>query len=135
MPGVYLFDVDETLWCSNGPVTRPMLEDLRKQGHIVGLCGNLHCFMERVTDWYNVISCTTNFDTLVTLGFLVPKQYWLKSFLISCRNADFYTMVGNELGRVNSLGFKCQSADGEETRAAGSPWRFIVEDDFAGGVR
>ena len=53
---VYAFDVDETLEVSNGPVKLFDLVKLRKQGHIVGLCGNwamvtLHC-----PDWHHICS-------------------------------------------------------------------------------
>lgn len=127
MPKVFAFDVDETLVISGGPVTLESLITLRDEGHIVGLCGNLHCFMERVPGWQDYISFTLNFDTLVTLGGLLPKEYWLKTFTISCRNAEEYIMVGNRLGVTG--------ASDDEGAAQRAGWRFILERDFAAGAR
>ena len=127
MPKVYLFDVDETLEISNGPIPLTALVELRDQGQIVGLCGNLHCFMERVPKWWEYISVTTNFDTLTTLGGLLPKEYWLRTFLVSCRTAEEYILVGNVLG--------VSGASDDKGSAERAGWRFIKEDDFANGVR
>ena len=124
---VYAFDVDETLECSNGPIPLQAMLDLRREGHIVGLCGNLHCFMERVHNWHDYISFTLNFDTLLTLGGLLPKEYWLRTFLISCRNAEEYIMVGNIMGVTG--------ASDDKGAAEKAGWRFIGEKEFAGGVR
>lgn len=116
MLGVWLFDVDETLTISGGPVTLESMMELRRQNQIVGLCGNLHCFMERVPKWWEYISVTTNFDTLTTLGGLLPKEYWLRTFLVSCRNMDRYVLVGNRLGETG------MSDDEGAVLRAGKPW-------------
>ena len=127
MPKVYAFDVDETLEISAGPVKLQSLIDLRNEGCIVGLCGNLHCFMERVPKWWEYISFTLNFDTLLTLGTLLPKEYWLRTFVISCRDAEEYILIGNILGVSGA------SDDKGASERAG--WRFIQESEFANGVR
>ena len=127
MPKVYAFDVDETLEVSGGPVRLEALLELRRRGHVVGLCGNLHCFMERVPRWWEYISFTLNFDTLYTLGTLLPKDYWLKTFTISCRDAEEYILVGNILG--------VSGASDDRGSAERAGWRFIRESDFATGER
>lgn len=134
---VYCFDVDECLETSNGPVTVQMLKDLRAEGHILGICGNLSAFLPKVHDWHTFISVTMNFDFGFEgryLGGLVPKWMWLHCFKhVAFPGAEDYVMVGNSFGRENSLGFKCCSHDDVSAVQAG--WHFILEDDFARGVR
>lgn len=112
---VYAFDVDETMETSNGPVTVDMLRELRGQGHIVGLCGALCRFLQKVPDWHEVISFTLNFDfgfngwyAPYGLNSPIPKPVWLE-----------YVMVGNVQGRTNSLGVVCGSADDVAARMMG----------------
>jgi hypothetical protein len=126
---VFAFDVDDTLSISNGPIPLEHLLELKAKGEAVGLCGNLHCFMERVPDWPRYISFTMNFDTLYTLGGLLPKEYWLRTFLVSCRNAEAYYFIGNELGITGA------SDDKGSCERAGPPWKFIREDEWMSGVR
>lgn len=137
MPKCYAFDVDECLETSNGPVTIQMLRDLHGEGHIVGICGNLSAFLPRCPDWHRFISFTLNLDFGFQgqyLGYLIPKAIWLHCFQhTSLPGADEYVMVGNQFGRVNSLGVKCGSHDDIAAKDAG--WRFILEDDFAAGAR
>lgn len=134
MPKCYAFDVDECLETSNGPVTVQMLKDLRAQGHVLGICGNLSAFIPKIPDWHTFISFTTNFDFGPYIGGLIPKEIWLHCFQhIACPGMEEYVMVGNVFGETNSLGFKCGSHDNEAAAKAG--WRFIREDDFAKGVR
>lgn len=137
MAKAYAFDVDECLETSKGPVTVAMLKRLHDEGHVVGICGNLSAFLPRCPDWHRFISFTMNFD----FGFngwygmgLVPKVVWLHCFQhVACPGLDEYVMVGNVFGRVNSSGHACGSHDDEAASQAG--WRFILEDDFAAGVR
>ena len=137
---IYAFDVDETLEVSNGPVTIQMLKDLRKEGHIVGLCGALCRFLQKVPDWHNIISFTLNFDfgfnnwyAAYGLHSPIPKAIWLHCFQhATFPGAEEYILVGNQFGRVNSLGFTCGSSD--DIAAAQAGWRFILEDDFATGA-
>lgn len=135
---VYAFDVDECLETSNGPITIQMLKDLRKEGHVLGICGNLRAFIPVVSSWHEFISFTLNFD----FGFngwygglsLIPKAVWLHCFQhVAFPGADEYIMVGNIFGEKNNLGFVCGSRDNEAAQQAG--WRFIKEDDFARGQR
>jgi len=140
---VFAFDVDECLWTSNGPVTELMLRELRKEGAILGICGNLSAFIPRCLGWHEFISFTTNFDLglfggafcSVSLNYgIIPKAIWLmslKNHVIV--NADDYIMVGNVQGQKNSLGVVCNSQD--DVAAAQAGWRFIKESDFAEGVR
>lgn len=141
MPKVYAFDIDETLETSNGPVTVQMLKDLRKDGHIIGLCGALCRFLQKVPDWQDIVSFTLNFDfgfngwyARYGLFSLLPKEVWLHCFQhATFPGAEEYIMVGNRLGRTNSLGHVTGSDDEGAAQRAG--WRFILEDDFATGVR
>ena len=138
---VYAFDVDETIETSQGPVTVQMMRDLRKEGHIVGLCGALCRFLQKVPDWHEVISFTLNFDfgyngwySQYGLHSHIPKPIWLHCFQhVTFPGADEYILVGNVSGEKNSLGVVTGSHDSEAAAAAG--WKFIKEDDFARGVR
>lgn len=130
----YAFDVDEALEVSNGPITIEMLRNLKREGHIIGICGNLNCFCTKVPDWYEVISFTLNLDFGPYLGGLIPKGTWLHCFKhTTFPQAEEYIMVGNIFGEKNSLGFVCGSHD--STAAAQAGWRFIKEDNFAQGMR
>lgn len=51
----FAFDVDECLEISKGPVTLASLRELRAQGHIVGICGNMNVICQ-VPDWHTFIS-------------------------------------------------------------------------------
>lgn len=69
-PRLYVFDVDETLEVSNGPVSVAALRALREQGHIVGLCGNWAVFVRALPDWHRIVS------------FIGPLQLSKADFLI-----------------------------------------------------
>lgn len=109
-PKVYAFDVDECMETSNGPVTVQMLKDLRKEGHIIGICGALCRFLQKVPDWHEVISFTLNFDfgyeqwyAGYGLRSLIPKEVWMHCFQhVTYPDAAEYIMVGNIAGQKNS---------------------------------
>lgn len=122
---VYAFDVDECLEISNGPVTLKMMEELREEGHIIGICGNMGVFCQ-VPDWHKRVS-------FLGQGVTPSKAHFLHNLKLNIPYAEDWIMVGNVLGALNSLGFVCQSPDSEMARMAG--WRFIKEDDFAKGER
>lgn len=118
---IYLFDVDETLDCSGGPVTADMLFWLKDEGHIVGLCGNwakaLHCY----PNWHRFFSfigpiATAKPEYLAQISTYAPVQ-------------EDYILVGNDysVGQYNS--------PDDAPLAAEAGWRFINEIDFANGVR
>lgn len=128
MPKVYAFDVDETLEVSAGPILIADLLTLRRQGHVIGLCGNVHAFCTRVANWWEIISFTLNLDTGPYLGGLIPKDIWLRMFReTSWPAAEEYILVGNVLG--------VSGASDDQGGAQRAGWRFIKEDDFARGVR
>lgn len=135
---LYSFDIDETLEISNGPVSIQSLVELKEQGHIVGLCGNWALFVQRVKSWHNLISFVNCAPPLFiqelnrTSPVRMDKAWFLQE-LKRYIPAEDYVHVGNEFGRKNSLGFVCGSQDSEAAQIAG--WRFILEDDFAKGVR
>ena len=134
---VYALDVDETLEISNGPVTLHMMQELREQGHVVGICGNWGLFCQVVQGWQNLISFVNCVPPLFVQaaagqGVRVDKA-WFLNHLQQYVRADEYILVGNVKGEKNSLGFICGSEDSEAAKLAG--WRFIKEDDFAGGAR
>jgi len=114
---IYLFDVDETLEVSGGPVKINQLINLRKQGHIIGLCGNFAVFVQRVGGWNHLIS-------LMKIS-REPKRIFLsevRQFIPAAR----YVMVGN----VNPTGGNY--SDREEAVVAG--FEFIEEKDFKEGL-
>ncbi len=134
MVKLYSFDVDETLEISNGPVKLQSLIDLRVRGHIVGLCGNWGLFCNRVQGWHHMISFV-NCSLVIAdqSGKLHGDKAWFLSELKKYIPAEEYIHVGNRFGRVNSLGHVCGSHD--EDAAQRSGYRFILEDEFARGVR
>lgn len=115
---VYAFDVDETLEISAGPVKLDSLMALRVEGHIVGICGNMGAFCQRVSGWQHLIS-------FLGQGQL-PKDVFLHNLKINIP-ADDYVMVGNILG--------VSGASDDQGAAARAGWRFIKESDFANGAR
>ena len=128
----YAFDVDETLEISNGPVTLQSMMELRCQGHIVGICGNWACLTQRINGWQHIVSFINCVPEYWVDGKRSDKVDFLK-LLHMYVPADDYVMVGNVLGELNSLGFKCGSDDKGAAERAG--WRFIDESSFARGVR
>ncbi|HEX3595300.1 MAG TPA: HAD family hydrolase [Polyangiaceae bacterium] len=119
LPVLYAFDVDHTLDVSGGPVTTALLRALREEGHIVGLCGNWAVFVRAVPDWHRVVS------------FLGPFSVTKAQFLVQLRKyvpASDFVMVGND--PLTGVGV---SEDRAAANEAG--WRFVVEADFAAGVR
>ena len=125
---VYAFDVDETLEISNGPVFLSDIMALKQaDGVCVGLCGNWGKFFALVHRWQDYISFFN--------GFIDKKEYMklLREHSGPYMGATEFVMVGNQKGRTNSLGFVTESADSAAAAYAG--WRFILEDDFAKGMR
>ena len=116
---VFAFDVDHTLEVSDGPVTVAALRELAEQGQVVGPCGNWAAFVRAVPDWQRVVS------------FLGPLGITKAEFLMQLRlhvPATDYVMVGNdpETGHGSSP---------DRSAAAEAAWRFVLERDFAAGVR
>ena len=115
---IYAFDVDETLDISGGPIPLAALQALRSEGHCVGLCGNFAAVTLRVPRWHTFLS------------FIGPMGMTKADFLAQIKTyvpAEEVVMVGNIQGVTGS------SADSEA--AAEANVRFIVERDFAAGVR
>jgi hypothetical protein len=115
---VYAFDVDETIEVSAGPVPLAALAELRKNGCIVGLCGNWAVFVERTPNWHEYVSFMGPHGT--------PKETFLESMRASLK-ADDYVMVGNIKG--------VSGASDDQGAAERSGWRFIRETEFAKGAR
>jgi len=128
---VYAFDVDDTLEISNGTISLASLMQLRRDGHIVGICGNLNAFC-RVEGWQHLVSFTLNFDTYPIfggpMGSCFSKDVWLRLFReTTFPNADDYVMVGNIIGVTG--------ASDDQGAAQRAGWRFISEQSFANGER
>ena len=128
---VYAFDVDETLEPARGPVTLQSIRDLREQGHIVGICGNLAGFC-RIDDWHKLVSFLLHFDTYPLfggpMGSCLPKEAWLRVFReVTFTGAEDYVMVGNIQG--------VSGGSDDQGAAQRASWRFIKESDFAEGQR
>lgn len=114
---VYAFDVDETLEISKGPVSLKSMMDLRVEGHIVGVCGNMGVFC-KVPGWQHLSS-------FLGQGH-VPKELFLANLKENIPAED-YVMVGNIMG--------VSGASDDQGSAARAGWRFIKETDFAAGTR
>ena len=116
---LYAFDVDETLEVSGGPVAMESVAELRRQGHIVGLCGNFAVVTRTFPrDWHGLFS------------FIGPAGLTKADFLLQLKHyvpCDEVVMVGNVFGVSGS------SRDSEAAELAGV--RFIQESDFAAGER
>lgn len=115
---VYAFDVDETLEISGGPVKISDMMQLRVEGHIVGVCGNMGAFCQRLSGWQHLIS-------FLGQGLLHKDQFL--AHLKLAIPADDYVMVGNILG--------VSGASDDQGSAQRAGWRFIKESDFATGAR
>lgn len=114
---VYLFDVDETLEISGGPVKLQALMDLRIAGHAVGLNGNWAALVSKTPGWQHLISF---FNVgLPKDAYIAELRRWIA--------AEEFVMVGNILGVSGG------SDDYGAAQRAGI--RFIKESDFARGVR
>ena len=116
---IYAFDVDETLEVSGGPVKINDLVTLKKEGHILGICGNFAVGTHGIPSWAQLFS------------FLGPMGMTKAGFLDQIRTyvppAEEYVMVGNDDRYFG------QSKDKQAADEAG--WRFIREYAFADGAR
>ena len=111
MVNIYLFDVDGTIEVSFGPVTIAQMVNLKRSGHIIGLCGNWGLFVRTVQGWENLLSLI---GPIGTSKALYMSQ--IKIFI----PADRYIFVGNA------------PPDNIEARDAG--WEFIREVEFKDGI-
>lgn len=116
---IYAFDVDETLDVSGGPINTSDLLRLKREGHILGICGNFHVGTHRIGVWPDL------FSFLGPMG--MTKAGFLEQIKTYCPPADDYVMVGNDDRYFG------QSKDRQAAEEAG--WRFIREHHFAGGQR
>lgn len=87
MPDLIAFDVDETLWCSGGPVQPQHLVKLKSRGHTLGLCGNWGLVTSQVQGWQKV------FSFIGPIG--IAKDLYLNQ-LRTYVPSDRYFMVGND---------------------------------------
>ena len=114
----YCFDVDECLEISAGPVKLQSLMDLQQEGHIIGLCGNWAKVTQLIGNWHRLFS------------FIGPMEMTKEAFLIQLKTyvpCEEVVMVGNiqgVTGRSDDAG-----------AALRAKVRFIMEKDFASGVR
>ncbi len=127
---VYLFDVDHTLECSNGPVKIQSMADLCNEGHITGICGNFTCFAKRVKYWYKICSLFNTFFMYERDGVRMDKTDFML-FVRSAVDADDYVLIGNSLRDKD----KIPDISDDEGSAERAGWRFIKEDAFARGAR
>lgn len=119
---VWCFDVDETLSVGRppGPIDIIELLKLRKDGHIVGICGNWGQFVKSVKSWGMYV------DFITPIAGSHDKRPYLEALRVGI-DADDYVLVGN-IGGVSG------STD-EKQIAEDTGWRFIKESDFAAGAR
>jgi len=123
---VYAFDVDDTLEVSHGPVKLESLMELRRQGHIIGLCGNIQPMM-CVNGWWHLISF---------FNYAQCKNVFLWELKNLTSYAEEHVMVGN-IGPLDARTYHIPQTGGSDdmSQALAAQWRFIKEDDFANGVR
>ena len=115
---IYAFDVDHTLIISSGPVTLESIIELRKEGHIVGICGNWAAVVQCVMGWHNLFSFIGPME--------IPKALFLNQISTFIR-AESYIMVGNIIG--------VSGASDDKGAAEQAGWKFIQENSFAAGHR
>ena len=115
---IYAFDVDHTLEISSGPITLESLVPLRKDGHILGICGNWAAVAQCVVGWHNLFSFIGPME--------IPKALFLNQISTFIR-AEEYIMVGNIIG--------VSGASDDKGAAEQAGWRFISEISFAHGER
>lgn len=118
MKTLYMFDVDETLEVSHGPIKLSQLVNLFNQGHIIGLCGNWGLFVNVVQDWHRVISVMGCWPGQRKHEFLREAKRIIP--------ADRYIMIGN----VNPSNAPYSDRD----EAILARWEFIEEKDFLEGL-
>lgn len=104
---------DDTLECSNGPISYVTIVKLKMKGHTLGLCGNWSCAVWAWRkNWINIFS------------FIGPNGTDKATFLNNLKTYlppyDRYVMVGNEI-------------DKQEALDAG--WEFVYEKDFGEGLK
>jgi hypothetical protein len=109
MRSVYAFDVDETLEISGGPVPLALMKALKREGHIVGICGNWYLFVREVGDWPQFVSFIGPTNGVDKPTFL--KE--IKAFI----EGEYHILVGNE------------PKDLVAAQAAG--WGFVPEQAYA----
>ena len=115
---IYAFDVDHTLDCSGGPVPCAALLQLRRDGHIVGICGNFAVAFARAPELVKVCNFFGQME--------MSKAAFLRQ-ISTYVQADKYVMVGNDRRYFG------ESMDVEAAREAG--WDFIREYDFASACK
>jgi len=108
---IYMFDVDDTLEISRGPVKLSQLVKLKEEGNIIGICGNWAGFANAVNGWQTLISILGPIGTSKA-----SMLYQIKTFI----RADRFVLVGNH------------PVDFIEARDSG--WEFIKESEFKGGM-
>lgn len=105
---VYAFDVDKTLWLSNGPVQRDSLVQLRDEGNILGLCGNWARVTTGDAHWHRL------FSFVGPIGVSKPDHLkQIKRYVL----AYDYVFVGNDIAEGIS--------PNDAPLAAEAGWRFI----------
>lgn len=120
---IIMFDVDETLAVSGGPISISDLYLLRQEGNILGICGNWGKFIQEEREWHgliSMISCLPSFQDQV--GVWRQKDWFLseiKKYIPSNR----YIMVGNIMG--------VSGASDDKGAADRAGWEFVKESDFA----
>lgn len=103
---IIMFDVDDTLWLSDGPVQLIDLLRLKERGHVLGLNGNWALVCQRFRGWDRLFSL---------IGPMTMTKETFLNHIKTYIDAEEYIMVGNEVDRE---------------AAYLSGWRFIRENMF-----
>jgi len=112
-----MFDVDETLEISEGPVKFSQLVKLRQQGHIIGLCGNFAVITLNMEGWHHLFSLVNIYNG--------RKHEFLKA-VKTYVPAHRYIFVGNK--------DPANAAYSDKLEADLAGWEFIEESDFKEGI-
>lgn len=125
---IYAFDIDDTLECSRGPITIASVVDLRRQGHVVGLCGNwamATLCLDTHPKWHQVFSF---------LGPLAMTKAAFLEHIMKYTDATDYVLVGNKNEPGSDFDPGPRKSD-DDLAASMANWRFILERDFVAGKR
>jgi hypothetical protein len=127
LPKIYAFDVDHTLWVSAGPVTIADVMSVKREGHILGLCGNYAAVTMRFVDWHSLFS------------FIGPGNMTKQEFLTQLKTYVLHSecvMVGND-HEDDKWAFEhsVSTISMDKIAAKDAGWRFISETAFHLGAR
>lgn len=113
MKSIIAFDIDHTLQISNGDITLQQIMRLKKEGHILGLCGNWGLVTSIIDEWENLFSFIGAIG-ITKILFLSQLKRYVK--------AERYIFIGNDP--------KYYGESDDITSAKMASWEFYRENQF-----